>query len=93
MPVFIAKHNEYKLKDPHEDNALDPDAQINMLGTIKLPRNMKLVNLPKSNYEADSKKMNSEPSRNALGKNNAMSAQHPVNLGDALTEIKEVTDE
>ena len=57
MPVFIAKHNEYNLQNKATDEAEEIELEkINMLGTIKLPRNMKLVNLPKSNYESDSEK-------------------------------------
>lgn len=50
MPVFIAKHNEYNLKDPFD---FEDELPLNMLGTIRLPQNMKLVNLPKSNYDSD----------------------------------------
>ena len=58
MPVFIAKHNELKLQEQGQ-SADDPmEKSIDMLGTIKLPNNMKLIqgNLPTSNYQTDNKK-------------------------------------
>jgi len=52
MPVFIAKHNELKLQEQGQSAESD---HMNLLGTIKLPMNMKLINqnLPGSNYESD----------------------------------------
>jgi|TARA_B110000285_G_scaffold232059_1_gene302243 hypothetical protein len=56
MPVFTAKHNELKLQE--QGQSLDQLGKIDMLGTIKLPKNMKLIsgNLPESNYESDKEK-------------------------------------
>lgn len=57
MPVFIARHNEIR-----EERAREFDGQellgngkgevVDLLGTIKVPRNLKLLSerLPKSNY-------------------------------------------
>ena len=52
MPVFIAKHNELKLQEQGQSAESDG---MNLLGTIKLPMNMKMIsqNLPGSNYESD----------------------------------------
>lgn len=52
MPVFVAKYNEIretKAKD-FEDDDLYGDQ---LLGTIKVPKNLKLLSerLPKSNYD------------------------------------------
>lgn len=51
MPVFVAKHNEYKLQEQGQA----ADIGIDMLGTIRVPLNMALLksNLPGSNYESD----------------------------------------
>ena len=50
----MAKHNELKLEQGQhaEDHSC---LSIDMLGTIKLPNNMKLMqnNLPSSNYKTD----------------------------------------
>ena len=52
MPIFIAKHNELKLQEQGQsaDSEDGLAKSINMLGTIKLPSNMKLIqgNLPGS---------------------------------------------
>ena len=41
LPVFVAKHNELKLQE--QGQAYDSVNKIDMLGTIKLPHNMKLI--------------------------------------------------
>lgn len=54
MPVFIAKYNEAKassdldMREQHSD-------EIDLLGTIKVPRNLSLLTdrLPAANYETD----------------------------------------
>jgi NIMA (never in mitosis gene a)-related kinase len=60
MPIFVAKHNELKLQEQGQsaDSEDGLAKSINMLGTIKLPNNMKLIqgNLPSSNYETDKPK-------------------------------------
>jgi hypothetical protein len=50
MPVFMAKHNELKLQEQGQE--------VNMLGTIKMPMNIKQIheNLPGSNYDTDKQK-------------------------------------
>ena len=50
MPVFMTKHNDLKLQEQGQE--------LNMLGTIKMPLNMKLIQgeLPGSNYETDKPK-------------------------------------
>jgi NIMA (never in mitosis gene a)-related kinase len=55
MPVFIAKYNEIreeKAKDFDHDEIYNFEEDMNLLGTIKVPRNLKLLSerLPKSNY-------------------------------------------
>ena len=57
MPVFIAKYNdirEEKAKDFGEEASL----YDNLLGTIKVPKNLRLLSerLPKSNYGVKPKK-------------------------------------
>ena len=41
MPVFVAKHNELKLQE--QGQQADSLTKIDMLGTIKLPHNLKLI--------------------------------------------------
>lgn len=50
MPVFIAKHNELKALQEQGQSAYDEENKIDMLGTIKLPSNLKLLSkkLPES---------------------------------------------
>jgi len=66
MPVFTAKHNELKLLE-HSEQGMSALEGINMLGTIKLPSNLKLIQdtLPESNYDSDkeSRKANSVAAR------------------------------
>jgi hypothetical protein len=55
MPVFVAKYNEIreeKVKDYHEAEQSLSDGYDDLLGTIKVPRNLKLLSerLPKSNF-------------------------------------------
>jgi hypothetical protein len=52
MPVFTAKHNELKLQEQGQSS---DGNRMDMLGTIKLPLNMKLLTgkLPGSQYESD----------------------------------------
>ena len=56
MPVFIAKHNELKLQE--QGQSAESGKSIDMLGTIKLPMSLNLIqnNLPVSNYETDKPK-------------------------------------
>ena len=54
MPVFIGKYNEIrenKARDFEDENHLEDQNQL--LGTIKVPKNLRLLSerLPKSNYE------------------------------------------
>jgi hypothetical protein len=54
MPVFIAKYNEIrenKIRGYDDDQAAE-EIQDMMLGTIKVPKNLRLLSerLPKSNY-------------------------------------------
>jgi hypothetical protein len=53
MPVFIAKYNEKKSVD--EQTSIDSSADL--LGTIRVPRNLSLLTdrLPKANYETEKK--------------------------------------
>jgi hypothetical protein len=55
MPVFVAKYNEIreeKVKDYHENEQQSAEGFSDLLGTIKVPRNLKLLSerLPKSNF-------------------------------------------
>lgn len=53
MPVFIAKYNEIREEKAKDfDEIFNVDADIDLLGTIKVPINLKLLSerLPKSNY-------------------------------------------
>ena len=54
MPVFVAKYNEIReerVKDYHEGEQQIAEGYDDLLGTIKVPRNLKLLSerLPKSN--------------------------------------------
>jgi hypothetical protein len=64
MPVFTAKHNELKLQEQGQSS--EGIGKIDMLGTIKLPKNMKLIsgNLPESNYESDRPSKSSKKNTN-----------------------------
>jgi hypothetical protein len=55
MPVFTAKHNELKLQEQGQSSE---SQKIDMLGTIKMPLNMKLLSgkLPESQYDTDKPK-------------------------------------
>ena len=55
MPVFVAKHNELKLQEQGQSADSDLHKTFDMLGTIKVPLNMNLIQkgLPSSNYETD----------------------------------------
>ena len=56
MPVFTAKHNELKnLEHIDEQGQMSGLEGINMLGTIRLPANLKFITdrLPESNYDSD----------------------------------------
>ncbi len=58
MPVFVAKYNEIretKMKDFDEEEQQGYDM---LLGTIKVPKNLRLLSerLPKSNYDKKPKK-------------------------------------
>ena len=59
MPVFIAKYNEHK----HELN--DQLGDVNLLGTIKIPQNLSLLNqrLPEAQYEQEQKPEKPESAR------------------------------
>lgn len=62
MPVFIAKYNE------HKSELTDPMADIKLLGTIKLPQNLALLNerLPEAQYDSDLAKLLEEPAPKKL---------------------------
>ena len=54
MPVFIAKYNEIresKAKDFDDEEQID--GGLDLLGTIRVPKNLRLLTerLPKSNFE------------------------------------------
>ena len=53
MPVFIAKYNEHKA----ELGLGEQGSAADLLGTIRMPRNLSLLTerLPKSQYESDRK--------------------------------------
>ena len=58
MPVFVAKYNEIreeKVKDYHENEQSLSDGYDDLLGTIKVPRNLGLISerLPKPNYNSN----------------------------------------
>lgn len=57
MPVFIAKYNEIREEKAKEFED-EPSANENLLGTIKVPKNLRLLSerLPKSNYGIKVKK-------------------------------------
>ena len=47
MPVFVAKHNELKLAEQEQGDSADPyNKTFEMLGTIKVPLNLKGLKLP-----------------------------------------------
>ena len=53
MPVFIAKHNEIRESKGKDFDDDDQGAQgMDLLGTIKVPKNLRLLTerLPKSNF-------------------------------------------
>lgn len=55
MPVFVAKYNEIReerVRDYHEAEHQIAEGYDDLLGTIKVPRNLKLLSerLPKSNF-------------------------------------------
>ena len=52
MPVFIAKYNEHK-----EDLGLEQGSSAELLGTIRVPRNLSLLTerLPAAQYESERK--------------------------------------
>lgn len=54
MPVFIAKYNEARGKegDAAVTGIWGDDNNLDLLGTIKVPKNLRLLSerLPKSNY-------------------------------------------
>jgi hypothetical protein len=67
MPVFIARYNEIreeKARDFDHDEIFNADEAIDLLGTIKVPRNLKLLSerLPKSNYGDKNRKSESTAS-------------------------------
>jgi hypothetical protein len=57
MPVFIAKYNEIREEKAKEFED-EPSNNENLLGTIKVPKNLRLLSerLPKSNYGVKVKK-------------------------------------
>jgi len=83
MPVFIAKHNELKLE---QGQAYDSVNKIDMLGTIKLPQNMKLIqgNLPQSDYDSDRE--------NKKDGGSALKPKKMTSTDDRLDEITEVNE-
>lgn len=62
MPVFIAKYNEGKMKHkPEVEKAEEEElalGEMNLLGTIRVPKNMRLLTerLPKSNFDSGKEK-------------------------------------
>lgn len=77
MPVFVAKHNELKLQEQGQSaDSEDPyNKTFEMLGTIKLPNNMSLIqnNLPMSQYASDKpKKPERKMKENILDENKRM---------------------
>lgn len=59
MPVFIAKYNEIREEKAKEFEE-EPSMNDNLLGTIKVPKNLRLLSerLPKSNYGENKVKKN-----------------------------------
>lgn len=55
LPVFTAKYNELKQSESEQGQSAGFPEGVNMLGTIRLPRNLKLLGdtLPESNYDSD----------------------------------------
>ena len=58
MPVFIAKYNEIREEKAKEFEDDPSTTEMNLLGTIKVPKNLRLLSerLPKSNYGDKKKK-------------------------------------
>ena len=85
LPVFTAKHNEGKLQEQGQSAEA-----INMLGTIKLPSNLKLIsdNLPGSNYDSDKSDKDPPPTKQKVKINKPK--RHSPEIG--LDEIKEVNE-
>lgn len=90
MPVFTAKHNELKLQE--QGQSLDQLGKIDMLGTIKLPKNMKLIsgNLPESNYESDKEKKQKKQKRKDIDSSHII---RPDSMLDEIAEDKEAEDQ
>jgi NIMA (never in mitosis gene a)-related kinase 1/4/5 len=61
MPVFIAKYNEIR-EEKAKEFIDEPSMNDNLLGTIKVPKNLRLLSerLPKSNYGLKPKKEKKE---------------------------------
>jgi hypothetical protein len=57
MPVFIAKYNDIREEKANLFEE-EPSLNDNLLGTIKVPKNLRLLSerLPKSNYGIKTKK-------------------------------------
>ena len=69
MPVFVARYNEIrveKVKDYQQCEEAATDGYDDLLGTIKVPRNLKLLSerLPKSNFGDNHKRSRSTGKRN-----------------------------
>jgi hypothetical protein len=71
MPVFIAKYNEGKMKSLAD--LVQPDeeetgmGEMDLLGTIRVPKNMRLLTerLPKSNFDNGKEKATVESEKPA----------------------------
>ena len=61
MPVFIAKYNDIREEKANLFEE-EPSMNDNLLGTIKVPKNLRLLSerLPKSNYGIKTKKEKKE---------------------------------
>ena len=89
MPVFTAKHNELKLQE--QGQSADSLGKIDMLGTIKLPKNMKLIsgNLPESNYDSDREKKQKKTKKEV----DLTHKIRPESMLDEIAEDKEAEDQ
>jgi hypothetical protein len=68
MPVFIAKYNEIREEKAKEFEDDPTAADINLLGTIKVPKNLRLLaeRLPKSNYGEKKKKKDTDNTNQSI---------------------------
>ena len=76
MPVFIAKYNEIREDKAKEFDDEQGGLELNLLGTIKVPKNLRLLTerLPKSNFEKPKKEKPSEDEKVPIVRKNTSTA-------------------